>query len=112
MGQNYLHECLAAFPEITKKMYGTASDMGAVEDAVASLHTQKSLTFEDLRRFETEGNWAFKTWWVFPPEAYVRSVLAYRAFDLAALPKGPSMTDNPLRQEDVAQLVALINRPT
>lgn len=75
MNRNYLSDCLEVFKEVTKKKYGTAQDLAAIELAVAPLRNRRPLTYDDLREFESPRNWEFKTWWVFPPEHHVTAEL-------------------------------------
>jgi hypothetical protein len=87
METNYLHECFSAFKEVTKKKYGTAQDLAAIELAVAPLRNRRPMTYDDLREFESPRNWEFKTWWVFPPEHHVSAELKTRQFNFWRLPE-------------------------
>jgi hypothetical protein len=87
VNRNYLHDCFEAFKEVTKKMYGTASDLAAIEASVAPLRARRALTYNDLKDFESPSNWEFKTWWVFPPEQHVTSELKRREFNFRDLPE-------------------------
>ncbi len=88
MNENYLHDCLKAFEEVTKQKYGTVYDYAAIERDVAHLRDQRTpLTYDDLRYFESPDNWGFRTWWVFPPELHVTPELKRSKFDFWNLPK-------------------------
>ena len=86
MARNYLHGCFDAFREVTRKIFGTASDMAAIEASVARLRDGSALTYEDLKNFESPSHWEFKTWWVFPPEQHVSPELRRRVFNFRDLP--------------------------
>lgn len=88
MNENYLHDCLKAFEEVTKEKYGKVYDYAAVERDVAHLRDKRRpLTYDDLGYFESPRNWGFWTWWVFPPEHHVTPELKRREFDFWNLPK-------------------------
>jgi hypothetical protein len=86
MARNYLHDCFGAFKEVTLKVFGTASDLAAIEASVEPLRHRTALTYEDLKNFESSRHWEFKTWWVFPPEHHVSPELKGRRFNFRALP--------------------------
>ncbi|HYL58086.1 MAG TPA: DUF4145 domain-containing protein [Candidatus Acidoferrales bacterium] len=90
MNRNYLHDCLDAFKEVTKRKYGTASDLAAIESSVAPLRNRRPLTYDDLRDFESPHNWEFQTYWVFPPEHRVTPELKRREFNFWRLPHNES----------------------
>jgi hypothetical protein len=87
VNRNYLHDCFQAFKEVTQKIYGTASDLSAIEASVAPLRNRRALTYNDLKDFESPRNWEFKTWWVFPPEHHVTPELRRREFNFRDLPE-------------------------
>src|SRR5712692_5568669 len=84
---NYLHKCHNAFRELTEKKYGTPLDFAQVEASVAQLRGQKSLTYDDLRIFESPDQVWFQRYWVLPPEHHVTQALKRRSFDFRSLPK-------------------------
>jgi hypothetical protein len=88
VARNYLHNCFEAFKEVTEKIYGTVSDLAAIEASVAPLRHRRVLTYNDLKDFESPSNWEFKTWWVFPPEHHVTPQLKSREFNFHNLPEG------------------------
>lgn len=87
LSQNYLHACFEAFGEVTEKKYGAPFDYAAIEASIAPLRNRRSLTYEDLRQFESPGTWRFQDYWVFPPEHKVASELKQRKFNFWRLPK-------------------------
>ncbi|HLK85032.1 MAG TPA: hypothetical protein VKT27_00875 [Candidatus Binataceae bacterium] len=87
MARNYLQGCFEAFKEVTEKVFGTASDLAAIETSVAPLRDGVALNYEDLKKFESPSHWEFKTWWVFPPEQHVTPELRRRKFNFRDLPQ-------------------------
>jgi len=110
VNRNYLHECLEAFKEVTKKRYGTAQDLSAIESAVAPLRSRKSLTYDDLREFESPRHWEFKTWWVFPPEHHVTAELKRRQFNFWSPKNEQSLIRSLLDVFKSIELVSIILR--
>jgi hypothetical protein len=84
---NYLQTCFEAFRDVTEKKYGTPFDLAAIEASVAPLRNQRPLTYEDLRDFESPGNWWLQKYWIFPPEHHVTPELRSRKFNFWRLPK-------------------------
>lgn len=111
MNRTYLHDCFAAFKEVTEKKYGTAQDLAAIELAVAPLRNRRPLTYDELRDFESPRNWVFKTWWVFPPEHHVTQELKSREFNFWRLPqKEQSLIKSLLDVFKSIELVSIILR--
>ena len=107
---NYLQDCLRRFPEVTQKVYGVTSDLAAIEASVASLRTRKTLTYDDLKAFESPG-WGFNSWWVFPPEQYLTPALSDREFRFLRLPRGEaSLIRSLLKVFRSIELVSIILR--
>ncbi len=111
MNRNYLHACLDAFGEVTEKKYGTPFDYAAIEASVAPFRNRRPLTYEDLRQFESPGNWRFQDYWVFPPEHKVTSELKRRKFNFWSLPKEEeSLVASLLQVFKSIELVSIILR--
>jgi hypothetical protein len=87
VARNYLHDCFDAYSDVTRKIFGTASDLAAIEVSVARLRDGSALTYEDLKNFESPSHWEFKAWWVFPPEQHLSPELRRRAFNFRDLPQ-------------------------
>lgn len=94
MGE-YLHDCLAAFPEISARKYGAPFDLAAIERAVRHLRGRRPLTYADLSYFVSAEHWWFEKYWVLPPEDKISPKLAKLTFDFWNLPK---RQDGVLRQ--------------
>jgi hypothetical protein len=112
VNRNYLHDCFRAFKEVTKRKYGTASDLAAIELSVAPLRSRRPpLTYDDLRDFESPRNWEFQTYWVFPPEHHVTPELKRSKFNFWRLPeKENSLVASLLDVFKSIELVSIILR--
>ena len=82
----YLHSCLAAFREVSERLYGWPFDLAAIENGVSHLQG-RTLTYQDLAFFVAKERWWFEKFWVFPPEEKISPALAARPIDFSHPPK-------------------------
>ena len=73
MAQNYLHECLGQFPEVSEKRWdrGKPFDLEALERKVQDLRSRK-VKIEDIQKrfeqhFKETSDWWFDKYWLIPP---------------------------------------------
>ena len=78
---------LAKFREVRQAKYGTPFDLDAIERSVEPLRSKKTLTYQELRKFEASKHWWFERYWALPPEERVAPTLEKRIFDFWHLPK-------------------------
>lgn len=73
MTQNYLHECLEQFPDVSKKQWGKGKpfDLRTLEEKVQDLQSQKVRIGDIHQRFEQHfketTDWWFDKYWLIPP---------------------------------------------
>ncbi|HEV8615287.1 MAG TPA: hypothetical protein VGU22_07310 [Methylomirabilota bacterium] len=88
----YLHDCLAAFPEVSARKYGTPFDLAAIERNVRRLRSAREpLTYKDLSYFVSPEHWWFEKFWVFPAEDKITPKLARTRFDFWNLPRNQAV---------------------
>jgi hypothetical protein len=108
----YLRDCLAAFPEVTTRKYGTPFDLDAIERNVRKLRSARGpLTYRDLSYFVSPQHWWFEKFWVFPPEDKITARLERTTFDFWNLPRNQaSVLERLLDVFKSIELVSIIVR--
>jgi hypothetical protein len=85
---NYLHECLALYPEVARVRYGKTQDLAAVERVAARARSSRRLTYDDVRAIvEAPGFSAGVIYWQWPSPVDIDEALADQPLDLWNLPK-------------------------
>ena len=105
MAQNYLHECLGQFPEVSKKLWkkGKPFNLKALEKEVEVLQSGKVSVQDILKRFENLKNpeyWWFNKYWLLPSLNDLSQEQQKKIFYFHQLSRG---NENKTNEKDVIQ---------